>query len=134
MGVLISLGVMGLFGVPLNPANIIAFPLILGVGAVYGVHVVHDYLGRRATRAYTLSHVIGRAILVMALTNAISFGTLMISSHRGLAGLGLVLTLGVTCGMLTALVFLPAVLRVVSTRRLEEPARSIPLRAERVAA
>ena len=67
MGVLISLGVMGLCGVPLNPANIIAFPLILGVGAVYGVHVVHDYLGRRATRAYTLSHVIGRAILVMAL-------------------------------------------------------------------
>ena len=38
---------MGLFGVPLNPANMIAFPLILGVGVDNGVHVLHDYLLRR---------------------------------------------------------------------------------------
>jgi hopanoid biosynthesis associated RND transporter like protein HpnN len=124
MGVLISLGVMGLCGLHLNPANIIAFPLILGVGAVYGVHVVHDYLVRRQASRYTLSHIIGRAILVMALTNMISFGTLMISSHRGLAGLGLVLTLGVSCCMVTALIFLPAFLRVRSQRDQVEELRS----------
>ena len=39
----------------------------------------------------------------------IGFGTLMISSERGLAGLGFILTLGVGCCMVTALVFLPAV-------------------------
>src|SRR5262249_46833363 len=48
MGVIISLGVMGLCGLHLNPANIIAFPLILRVAAGYGVHVVLDYLVRRA--------------------------------------------------------------------------------------
>ncbi len=117
MGVVISLGIMGLCGLSLNPANMIAFPLILGVGAVYGVHVVHDYQARRTTPAYSLSYIIGRAILVMALTNMISFGTLLISRHRGLSGLGFTLMLGVTCCMLTALVFLPAVLRVLSTRR-----------------
>ena len=47
MGVILSLGLMGLFGVPLNPANMIAFPLILGVGVDNGVHVLHDYLIRR---------------------------------------------------------------------------------------
>jgi hopanoid biosynthesis associated RND transporter like protein HpnN len=117
MGVIMSLGIMGLCGLPLNPANMIAFPLILGVGAVYGVHVVHDYLVQRTAARYTLSFIIGRAILVMALTNMISFGTLMTSGHRGLAGLGFILTLGVSCCMLTALVFLPAMLRLVSTPR-----------------
>jgi predicted RND superfamily exporter protein len=44
----------------------------------------------------------------------IGFGTLMISSQRGLAGLGLCLTLGMACCMLAALVFLPAALRSCS--------------------
>ena len=47
MGVMLTLGILGLFGVPLNPANMIAFPLILGVGVDNGVHVLHDYLIRR---------------------------------------------------------------------------------------
>ena len=48
--------------------------------------------------------------MVAALTTILGFCTLMISQHRGLYSLGLVLTLGVTCCMLTALVFLPALL------------------------
>ena len=51
MGVVLSLGILGLFGMPLNPANMIAFPLILGVGVDNGVHVLHDYLLRQARRA-----------------------------------------------------------------------------------
>ena len=47
LGVLLTLGIMGLCGVPLNPANMIAFPLILGVGVDNGVHILHDYLIRR---------------------------------------------------------------------------------------
>jgi hopanoid biosynthesis associated RND transporter like protein HpnN len=130
MGVLFSLGIMGLCGLTLNPATIIAFPLILGVGAVYGVHVVHDYLVRRASLggAYTLSFLIGRAILVMALTNVISFGTLALSRHRGLAGLGFSIALGVSCCMVTALVFLPAWLRLRGAR---PAAQGVPVRTAR---
>src|SRR6185295_175573 len=40
MGMVAALGIMSLFGLPLNPANMIAFPLILGVGADNGVHVL----------------------------------------------------------------------------------------------
>ena len=43
---------------------------------------------------------------------------MMLSHHRGLASLGFVLTLGVSCCMLTALIFLPAVLRLLSIHRL----------------
>ncbi len=120
MGVLCALGIMGLCGWPLNPANMIAFPLIVGVGVDNGVHVLHDYLSRNRRRQYTLSHTTGQGILVAALTTVLGFGTLMISSHRGLIGLGFILTLGVSSCMLSALVFLPAVLHVISNRHKEE--------------
>jgi hopanoid biosynthesis associated RND transporter like protein HpnN len=134
MGVVISLGVMGLLGLSLNPANMIAFPLILGVGAVYGVHVVHDYLVQGAAPRYTLSYIIGRAILVMALTNMIGFGTLAISSHRGLSSLGFTLMLGVCCCMVTALVFLPAVLRVLSEGKMAMTPSEVKPQKARIAA
>ena len=117
LGTVATLGLMGLFGVPLNPANMIAFPLILGVGVDNGVHVLHDYLAHPEQRRYLLSRTIGRGILVAALTTVLGFGTLLIASHRGLFGLGLVLSLGVTCCMLTALVFLPALLRLWGSRQ-----------------
>jgi hypothetical protein len=116
MGLVLSLGIMGLCGLALNPANVIAFPLILGVGVDNGVHVLHDFLLRRAAGRATISYPIGRGVLVKALTSMIGFGTLMISSERGLAGLGFSLTLGVGCCMLTALVFLPALLRALGGR------------------
>src|SRR6516162_9180455 len=95
----------------------IAFPLILGVGVDNGIHILHDYLLRRRESGSTISYAIGRGVLVKALTTMISFGTLMIASERGLVGLGLILTLGVGCSMLTALVFLPAVLHLWGRRR-----------------
>ena len=122
MGMILSLGIMGLFGVPLNPANMIAFPLILGVGVDNGVHILHDFLLRRAEGRSTISYPIGRGVLVKALTTMIGFGTLMISSERGLASLGFILTLGVGCCMVTALVFLPVVLRRLGTARHTEAA------------
>ncbi len=113
MGVTLALGVMGVLGVPLNPANMIALPLILGVGVDNGVHVLHDYLASKREGSHTLSRAIGRGVLVKATTTMIGFGTLMISSQRGLVGLGFCLTLGVGCCMGTALVFLPALLRLL---------------------
>jgi hopanoid biosynthesis associated RND transporter like protein HpnN len=117
MGMIAALGCMALLGVSLNPANLIAFPLILGVGADNGVHVLHDFRGRSRKNRYQLSHATGRGITVAALTTILGFGTLMIANHRGLASLGLALTLGVTACMLTALIFLPAFLGVISSRR-----------------
>jgi predicted RND superfamily exporter protein len=116
MGVVLSLGIMGLCGMPLNPANMIAFPLILGVGVDNGVHVLHDALLRRAAGQATISRAIGRGVLVKALTTMIGFGTLLVSSERGLAGLGLILTLGVGCCMVSALVVLPALLKLLAGR------------------
>jgi hopanoid biosynthesis associated RND transporter like protein HpnN len=116
LGIVFALGAMGLCAVPLNPANMIALPLILGVGVDNGVHVLHDFLADKAEGRRRLSRAIGRGVLVKALTTMIGFGTLMIASHRGMVGLGFALSLGVGCCMVTALVFLPALLRFLSDR------------------
>ena len=59
----------------------------------------------------------GLSTLLILLTTMMGFAALMISTERGLAGLGLLLTLGVGCCMLTALVFLPAVLHLLPTAK-----------------
>jgi hopanoid biosynthesis associated RND transporter like protein HpnN len=122
MGVIATISIMYLLGTHLNAANMIAFPIILGVGADNGVHVLHDYRARDRRRRYMLSGTIGRGIMVKALTAILGLGTLMIAQHRGMASLGLALTIGVGCCMLTALVFLPALLGILSERHSAAPA------------
>ena len=78
---------------------------------------LHDFLAPKVEGRRVLSRAIGRGVLVKALTTMIGFGTLMISSQRGLVGLGFCLTLGVGCCMLAALVFLPAVLQTLGNPR-----------------
>jgi hypothetical protein len=72
---------------------------------------------RRAEQRSTISYAIGRGVLVKALTTMIGFGALMLSTERGLVGLGFILMLGVGCSMVTALVLLPALLHVLSRRQ-----------------
>jgi predicted RND superfamily exporter protein len=116
-GLVATLGILGGLGIPLNPANLIALPLIVGVGVDNGVHVLHDYRERNLNEPYCLHRATGRGIAVAALTTILGFGTLMIARHRGMAGLGLALTLGVTACMIASLVVLPAVLRLGDTFR-----------------
>ena len=115
-GMLQTLGIMGLVGIPLNPANLIGIPLVFGIAVDYGVHIVHDYLERPGT--YRISPSTANSVLVDALTTILGFGALMVASHRGLESLGRVLTLGVTSCTITSLVFLPAVLRILPRRKV----------------
>ncbi len=108
VGVVQMLGLMGLVGLDLNPANLIGIPLVLGIAVDYGVHVVHDYLERPGP--YRMSASTANSVLVDALTTILGFGALMVASHRGLESLGRLLTLGVTCCTFTSLIVLPAVL------------------------
>ena len=108
LGMAQMLGLMGLAGIDLNPANLIGIPLIMGIAVDYGVHVMHDFLERPGP--YRMSASTANSVLVDALTTILGFGALMVASHRGLESLGRVLTLGVTTCTITSLVFLPAVL------------------------
>jgi len=111
LGMAQTLGLMGLVGIDLNPANLIGIPLILGIAVDYGVHIVHDALERPGP--YRISASTANSVLVGALTTILGFGALMVANHRGLESLGRVLTLGVTTCTVTSLVFLPALLTLV---------------------
>ncbi|NMC21217.1 MAG: MMPL family transporter [Thermogutta sp.] len=105
-------GLMGYLDIPLNPANMITLPLILGIGIDDGVHIIHDFRRQKgrylAPQPSTLT-----AVVVNTLTTLVGFGALMLSPHQGLQSLGRVLTLGMaTC--LTAALLLPSLLRVLS--------------------
>ncbi|MCI0700881.1 MAG: MMPL family transporter [Planctomycetia bacterium] len=126
VGVTLTLGLMGLCGVSLNPANMIALPLIVGVGMDNAVHVLHDYRSRERSRAYRLGSATGRGVLVAGLTTVLGFGTLLTARHAGMASLGLALTLGVTCCMFAALVLLPALLHLRDRRRLKRSEVAMP--------
>ncbi len=115
LGMLQLFGILGLLKIPLNPANTIVLPLILGIGIDDGVHVVHDF--RRQRGPYRMSASTASSVVITSLTTMVGFGSLMIASHRGLQSLGRVLTIGVSCCLFTSLVMLPALLTWLTRNR-----------------
>ena len=115
LGVVQAFGLMGLLDIPLNPANMIALPLILGISVDEGVHVVHDF--REQTGRYRISPATAIAVLVDSLTTIAGFGSLMIASHQGLQSLGRVVTIGIMCCTFTSLVMLPAMMTWMTRNR-----------------
>jgi hypothetical protein len=115
MGLAATFGLLGFMNQPLNPANLIALPLLLGIGIDYGVHIVHEYLEQSGR--YRMSQATAVAVMVDALTTIIGFGSLMIASHRGLQSLGRVLTLGVAACTIASLWCLPAFLAWLTRKR-----------------
>lgn len=101
---------MGLMGISYNFANLVAVPLIIGVGIDNGVHVIHRLrLEGQRGMAVVLRHT-GRAILIASLTTMIGFGSLSLASHRGLASLGVILLLGVGACLISSMILLPNML------------------------
>ncbi len=115
LGAAWTLGLMGWLGIPWNLANLMAIPLLLGIGVDTGVHLLHRGL-RGEGAAAVLRTSTGHAVALSAATTALSFGTLVLAGHRGLRSLGLVLALGVTATLLAGMLVLPALLAVRGPR------------------
>ena len=111
-------GIIGWLGIPFNAANLIALPLILGIGAHDGVPLVHEF--RRQRGRFQLSDSTAVAVLLTSTTTMASFGSMILARHQGLRSLGQVLTLGVFFCLVNSLVFFPALLRWLSRNREEE--------------
>ncbi|UCF69314.1 MAG: MMPL family transporter, partial [Acidobacteriota bacterium] len=110
VGVIWLLGLMRLVGLNFNLANLVALPLVLGVGIDNGVHVIHRLRLEGEAGITTVLRHTGRAILIASLTTMIGFGSLAFASHRGIASLGMVLLLGVGTSLIAATVLLPNLL------------------------
>lgn len=118
LGMLQLFGLMGLANIPLNSANMIVLPLILGIGVDNGVHVVHDFRQQQGRR-YHISDSTANAVFINSLGNMVGFGSLMIASHQGLQSLGRVLTIGMACCLFSALA-MPSLLMLIKRRSQED--------------
>ncbi len=115
LATLTLVGVSVAAGMPLNFANVIVLPLLLGIGVDSGIHMVHRHRSEGAEDLLATSTP--RAVWWSALTTVASFGSLGLATHRGMASLGQLLVLGVVLTVMANLVVLPALLEVVGRRR-----------------
>jgi hypothetical protein len=104
-------GLMGWYGVPFNPANIMTLPLVVGIGVTYGVHILTRFAEEK--NPAILAKSTGKAVLVSGLTTVAGFGSLAIAKHQGIVSLGFVMSFGVAASILAGLVSLPALLVVL---------------------
>ena len=107
LAALLTLGTCALIGFPLNFANIIALPLLLGVGVTFPIYFVSAW---REGEAALLASPAGRGMLYSALTTGAAFGSLAISTHTGTASMGILLTMALGYTLLATLIVLPALL------------------------
>ncbi len=120
LGGLVTGAILVIIGVPLNFANVVALPLLLGVAVDNGVHLVyrHRSLDMPTTADGGLANVLrtttARGIVFGALTTVLSFGNLMFSTHTGTASMGLLLALGLSLMVTATLLVLPALLPAVT--------------------
>ena len=105
-------GVMGLFGIPFNPANIMTLPLVIGIGVTNGIQILNRVAEEQNPRI--LAKSTGKAVLVSGLTALTGFGSLTLAKHQGLQSLGFVMAIGIAACLVAALTFLPAALNILA--------------------
>lgn len=94
-------------GLQINFANIIALPLLFGIGVAFNIYYLMAW---RSGDAGLLQSPLARAILFSALTTASGFGSLWLSSHPGTASMGELLMLSLAWTIISTLFFLPSFL------------------------
>lgn len=103
----VTLEICVLIGLPLNFANIVAMPLLLGVGVAFKIYYVTAW---RSGRTNLLQTSLTRAIFFSAMTTATAFGSLWLSSHPGTASMGKLLALSLVTTLAAVLLFQPALM------------------------
>jgi hopanoid biosynthesis associated RND transporter like protein HpnN len=113
LGVLWTIGLMQVFGIKFNLANIWGLPLIIGTAAEFGLNVILSHLEGRAHGGPLVARSAVLGVALNGITTMVGFGSLMIATHQGIFSLGLLLTLGSACGLAAALIVLPVVLKLL---------------------
>lgn len=116
-GVIWMVGIMGLTGIQLTLLNIMAIPLIIGIGIDDGVHLIHRYHHEGKGAIFTVFSSTGKAIIITSLTTMLAFGSLVFAVYRGFGSLGIALFIGVGTCLLASIFVLPALLAIVDKRK-----------------
>lgn len=96
------------FKVPFNFANIIALPLLFGLGVDSGIHMAHRLRELENHGGSLLGTSEAKGVFYGALTTVFSFSSLALTHHQGTASMGLLLSIGLMLTLICSLVVLPA--------------------------
>jgi uncharacterized protein len=116
---LLTMGTCVLIGQQLNFANIIALPLLFGIGVAFHIYFVMAW---RSGGSHLLTSSLARGVFFSALATATGFGSLWASSHPGTASMGKLLMISLIWTLASALLFQPALMGVPGLKN--EPASS----------
>jgi predicted RND superfamily exporter protein len=123
---------MWLFNLQFNLANMVAVPLIIGIGVENGIHIVHRYREEGEGGPTLVAGSTGQAVALFSLTTMIGFGSLMVARYYGIFSMGLLLTIAVGSVLVASLTVLPLLLfRPASSNLSTEQA---PVLAEKIPA
>jgi len=103
----VTLELCVVIGMPLNFANIIALPLLLGIGVAFKIYYIMAW---RAGQTGLLQSSLTRAVFYSALTTATAFGSLWLSSHPGTSSMGKLLALSLLTTLAAAVLFQPVLM------------------------
>jgi predicted RND superfamily exporter protein len=103
----VTLEICALTGSVLNFANIIALPLLLGVGVAFKIYYI---LAWREGKTGLLQSSLTRAVIFSAMTNAVAFGSMWSSSYPGMSSMGKMMALALLCTMAAAVLFQPVLM------------------------
>ncbi len=117
IGIGVTVAFMVSFDVTFNYMNIIAFPLILGMGIDDSIHMMHRYLENNERDVGIMIRQTGRAVLLTSLTTMVGFGSLMLSKHNGLISLGIITVVGISACLFASLFVLPGFLMIMDRKK-----------------
>jgi len=107
MAATVTLELCVLLDLPLNFANILALPLLLGVGVAFKIYYIMAW---RAGKTRLLESTLTRAVIFSAMTTATAFGSLWLSHHPGTSSMGKLMALSLVCTMAAAVLFQPVLM------------------------
>jgi uncharacterized protein len=104
---IVTLEICALTNFQLNYANIIALPVLLGVGVAFKIYYVTAW---RNGQSNFLESVLTRAVFYSTLLTATAFGSLWLSNQPGISSMGKLLALSLVCTLTSAALFQPALM------------------------
>jgi hypothetical protein len=125
LAAVVTLELCVVFDLPLNFANIIALPLLLGVGVAFKIYYIMAW---RRGRTALVQSTLTRAVIFSAMTTATAFGSLWLSRHPGTSSMGELMALALLCTMMAAVLFQPALMGPPREVARDEPASALPER------
>ncbi len=114
-GMVLTAGIMVVFGLRLNFFNVVVFPTLIGMGVDDGVHYYRRWAECNRDVSSTQEELFGPLTLTSA-TTIFGYIGIVFSSHPGLRSIGILACIGLACTWFTSLFLLPGILNLLKRR------------------